>query len=51
MVGNRVTTEHLLDVIREHGVNFDLTPERRTRLKAEKADDLVLDAVAKGRRR
>src|SRR5215813_11728923 len=47
MVGNRVTTEHLLDVIREHGVNFDLTPERRTRLKAEKADDALLDAVVK----
>jgi hypothetical protein len=51
MVGNRVTTEHLLDVIREHGVNFDLTPERRTRLKAEKADDAVLDAIGKARRR
>jgi membrane dipeptidase len=51
MVGNRVTTEHLLYVIREHGVNFDLTPERRIRLKAEKADDAVLDAVAKAKRR
>ena len=51
MVGNRVTTEHLLDVVREHGVNFDLTPERRTRLKAENADDVVLDAVGKARKR
>jgi len=51
MVGNRVTTERLLDIIREHGVNFDLTPERRTQLKAEKADDFVLDAIAKARRR
>ena len=51
MVGNRVTTEHLLDVIREHGVNFDLTPERRTRLKAEKADDIVLDAIGKAKKR
>jgi len=51
MVGNRVTTEHLLDVIREHGVNFDLTPDRRTRLKAEKADDMVLDAIGKAKKR
>jgi hypothetical protein len=31
-------------------VNFDLTPERRTRLKAEKTDDAVLDAIAKANR-
>ena len=39
----------LIDRIRQHGVNFDLTPERRTGLKAEKADDSVLDAMAKSK--
>jgi len=51
MVGNRVNTAQLIDRINEHGVNFDLTPERRTRLKAEKADDAVLEAIGKGRRK
>jgi membrane dipeptidase len=51
MLGNRVTSPHFIDVIHEHGVNFDLTPERRARLKAVKADDAELDAIAKARRR
>ena len=51
MAGNRVNTAQLIDRINEHGVNFDLTPERRTRLKAEKADDAVLEAIGKGRRK
>ena len=50
MLGNRVTSAHFVEVIDEHGVNFDLTPERRARLKAEKADDAELDAIAKGRK-
>jgi len=51
MVGNRVSAAQLIDRITQHGVNFDLTPERRTRLKAEKADDAVLDAIGKTRRK
>jgi membrane dipeptidase len=51
MLGNRVTPAHLIDVINQHGVNFDLTPERRARLKADKADDAVLDAIARARRK
>jgi membrane dipeptidase len=51
MVGNRVSPAQLLDRITQHGVNFDLTPERRARLKAEKADDAVLDAMAKARKK
>ncbi len=51
MLGNRVTPAHLVEVIRQHGVDFELTPERRARFKAEKAEDSVLDAVAKNRRR
>jgi len=51
MVGNRVSASQLIDRINEHGVNFDLTAERRTRLKAEKADDAVLDAIGKAKRK
>ena len=50
MLGNRVTSAHFIDLINEHGVNFDLTPERRNRLKAEKADDAEMDAIAKARK-
>jgi membrane dipeptidase len=49
MVGNRVNNAQLLDRITQHGVNFDLTPDQRTRLKTQKADDSVLDAIAKGK--
>jgi hypothetical protein len=31
-------------------VNFELTPDRRARLKAEKADEAVLEAIAKAKR-
>jgi len=51
MVGNRVSTAQLLDRIRQHGVNFDLTPERRTQLKAEKVEESVLDAMVKARKK
>ena len=51
MLGNRVTSAHLIDVVNQHGVNFDLTPERRARLKADKADDVALDVIGKSRKR
>jgi membrane dipeptidase len=51
MVANRVSTEQLADRINQHGVNFELTAERRGRLKTEKVDDAVLDAIAKARRK
>ncbi|HWG38924.1 MAG TPA: membrane dipeptidase, partial [Candidatus Acidoferrales bacterium] len=51
MVGNRVNPAQLVDRIRQHGVNFDLTPERRTRLKDEKVDDSALDAIVKARKK
>jgi len=50
MLGNYVTSAHLLDVVHEHGVNFDLTPERREKLKSEKASDEVLEAISKAKR-
>lgn len=51
MVANRVSTPQLIDRINQHGVNFDLTPERRARLKSEKAEDAVLEAIAKVKRK
>lgn len=51
MVGNRVNTAQLLDRITQHGVNFDVTPERRAQLKAQKADDAVVEAMVKARRK
>jgi membrane dipeptidase len=51
MVGNRVSPAQLIDRIRQHGVNFDLTPEQRTQLKNEKVDDSVLDAIVKVRKK
>jgi hypothetical protein len=51
MVGNRVNAAQLVDRIQQHGVNFELTPERRTRLKAEKVEDSALDAMAKAKRK
>jgi membrane dipeptidase len=49
MVGNRASPDQLIDRIHQHGVSFELTPERRARLKNEKAEDSVLDALAKGK--
>ena len=51
MVANRVSTAQLIDRISQNGVNFDLTPERRTRLKRQNADDAALDAIVKARRK
>jgi membrane dipeptidase len=51
MVANRVSPAQLIDRIHQHGVNFDLAPERRTRLKGEKVDDSVLDAMVKARKK
>jgi membrane dipeptidase len=50
MLGNKVSSAHLIDLIQEYGVNFDLTPERRAQLQSAKADDAVLDAIAKGKK-
>jgi membrane dipeptidase len=50
MVGNRVSDEQLVYRVNEHGVTFDLTPERRARLKGQSVDDTMLDAIAKAKR-
>jgi membrane dipeptidase len=49
MVANRVSPARMIDRVNQHGVNFDLTADRRALLKAQKADDSVVDAIAKGR--
>lgn len=51
MLGNKVSSAHLVDLIHEYGVNFDLTPERRAQLQAAKADEAVLEAIAKGKKK
>jgi membrane dipeptidase len=51
MLGNYMTPAHLIDLIHEHGVNFDLTPERREKLKAENASDEVLEAITSSKRK
>ena len=51
MLANRMTSAHLIDLVHEHGVNFDLTPERREEMKSLKADEAALDAIAKGKRK
>lgn len=50
MIANRVSLPQLVNRINERGVDFDLTPDRRARLKSEKTDDAVLDAIAKAKR-
>jgi membrane dipeptidase len=50
MLANGVSTSRLIERVSEQGANFDLTPERRTRLKSEKADDAVLDAIERAKK-
>jgi membrane dipeptidase len=50
MVGNRVSTEQLIGRINEHGVSFDLTPER-ARIKGQGVEDSELEAIARARRK
>jgi hypothetical protein len=38
-------------MIHEHGVNFDLTPERREQLQKENAGDEVIQAIQQGKRK
>jgi membrane dipeptidase len=51
MLANRASTSRIVERISEHGVDFDLTPERRARLKLQQADDALLDAIVKARRK
>ncbi len=50
MVANKVSVPQLVDRINEHGVSFDLTADKRARLKSEKADDAVLEVIEKARK-
>src|SRR5438270_8071064 len=55
MIHNYMTTPHLIDQINEHGVSFDLTSERREKLKGEFKDpqdaDKVMEAITKAGRK
>jgi membrane dipeptidase len=51
MIGNRVSAAQLIDRVNQHGVSFDLTPERRARLKTQKMDDSVLDELARTKKK
>jgi membrane dipeptidase len=51
MAGNRVSAEQLAFRVKEQGVDFNLTPERRAILKGERVDDTVLEAIAKAKRK
>jgi membrane dipeptidase len=49
-ISNKVSAAHLIDILKQHGVNFALTPELRARFKAAGADDSVLDVIARSKR-
>jgi membrane dipeptidase len=51
MLGNRTEPAELAYRVTEHGVSFDLTAERHTRLKGEGADEAELDAMVRAKRR
>jgi membrane dipeptidase len=51
MLGNRTDPVQLINRVNEYGVAFDLTPERRARLKSEGAEDSMLDVLARAKRK
>jgi membrane dipeptidase len=51
MAGNRVSAEQLAFRVKEQGVDFSLTPERRAILKGQRVDDTVLEAIAKAKKK
>jgi membrane dipeptidase len=50
MLANRTSTAEIIQRINQNGVNFGLTTDNRMRLKTEKTDDGVLEAIAKAKR-
>ena len=51
MLANHVAVSRIVERIAERGVDFELTPNRRTRLKAQQADDALLEAIARAKRK
>jgi membrane dipeptidase len=51
MLGNRAEPAQVAYRVTEHGVNFDLTADRRARLKGEGADEAELDAMVRAKRK
>ena len=50
MIANKVSVPRLVERINENGVDFELTADKRARLKSDKADDAVLEVIARSRR-
>jgi membrane dipeptidase len=50
-LANNVSSARLMDMVRERGVDFSLTPDYRDRLKSYNVDGALLDEIAKARRR
>ena len=51
MAANRVSSAQLMNRINDHGVNFELTDERRVRLKAQKVEDAGAGSNREGEKR
>jgi hypothetical protein len=51
MLGNRTDLIQMTNRVNEYGVAFELTAERRARLKGEGANDSMLDAMARAKRK
>jgi membrane dipeptidase len=51
MIANHVDPAQLINRVTEYGVAFDLTAERRARLKSQGVNDSVLDAIARAKRK
>jgi len=50
-LANNVSSTRLMDLIRERGVDFSLTPDYRDRLKSYKVDGALLEEIARARRK
>jgi hypothetical protein len=46
-----VSDDRLIQLLRERGVNFSLTPDYRDELKSYNVDGTVLEAIASAKRR
>jgi hypothetical protein len=49
-LANRVSSAYVLDLVRDRGVNFDLSMDQRAQLKADGADEALLAAIINARK-
>jgi membrane dipeptidase len=50
-LANKVSDARIIELVRERGVDFSLTPDYRDELKSYNADGALLDAIASAKRR